>query len=60
MTHEAREIFADDLKRCKPIKAEEWRKSHTLWQRAKRRAAYWLLVRLDPHLARRQWRALPD
>ena len=60
ITDVARGIFAEDLKHCQPIKAEEWSKSHTLWQRLKRRAAYWLLVRLDPILARRQWRGLPD
>jgi cardiolipin synthase len=60
ITDQARGIFAEDLKHCQPIKAEEWSKSHTLWQRLKRRAAYWLLVRLDPILARRQWRGLPD
>jgi cardiolipin synthase len=60
MADQARGIFAADLKQCLPIKAEEWRKSRTLWQRLKMRAAYWLLVRIDPILARRQWRGLPD
>jgi cardiolipin synthase len=60
MADQARGVFAEDLKNCKTINAEEWRKSRTLLQRFKRRAAYWLLVRIDPILARRQWRALPD
>jgi cardiolipin synthase len=60
MADEARGIFAEDLKHSRPIDAEEWRKARTLWQRLQRRAAYWLLVRIDPYLARRQWRGLPD
>ena len=56
----AREIFAGDLKHCHRIELEGWRKSRTLWQRLKQRVAYWLLVRIDPKLARRQWRTLPD
>jgi cardiolipin synthase len=60
MAEEARGIIAGDLKHCKRIDAEEWRKSRTLWNRIQRRAAYWLLVRFDTNLARRQWRGLPD
>jgi cardiolipin synthase len=60
VAEEARGIFEEDLKYCRRIELEEWRKSATLWQRLKRRGAYWLLVRIDPNLARRQWRALPD
>jgi cardiolipin synthase len=60
MAEQARGIFADDLKHCQPVTAEQWRKSHTPWRRLKRRAAYWLLVRIDPILARRQWRGLSD
>jgi cardiolipin synthase len=57
---QARKIFAADLKHCRQIKLEEWRKSRSLWQKIKQRFAYWLLVRIDPYFARRQWRALPD
>lgn len=60
MAEEARGIFAGDLKHCRQIELGEWRRSRTLWQRLKRRVAYWLLVRIDPNLARRQWRAMPD
>jgi len=60
MAEAARGIFAQDLKHCRRIELEAWRKSRTLWQRLKRRAAYWLLVRIDPKLARQQWRALSD
>ena len=57
---EARGIFAEDLRHCQPIKAGEWSKSRTLWQRLKGRAAYWLLMRVDPELARREWRRMPN
>jgi cardiolipin synthase len=60
MAEQARGIFAEDLKHCSRIELEEWRKSRTLWQRLKRRVAYLLLVRIDPPLAKRQWRTLPD
>jgi cardiolipin synthase len=60
MAEQGREIFADDLKYCRRIEAQEWRKSRTLWQRLKSRTSHWLLMRIDPILARRQWRALPD
>ncbi len=56
----AREIFADTLKYCRRVTSEEWRQSGTLWRRLKQRWAYFLLNRLDPYLARWQWRGLPD
>jgi cardiolipin synthase len=55
---QAREIFANTLRHCQPITSEQWRQSRTLWQRLKQRWAYFLLVRIDPAVARRQWRAL--
>jgi cardiolipin synthase len=60
MAEQARGIFAGNLVHCRRIEPGEWRRSHTFWQRLKRRLAYFLLVRIDPYLARRQWRALPD
>jgi len=56
----ARAIFADTLEHCRPVTSKEWRASRTLWQRLKQRWAYFLLNRIDPCLARRQWRTLPD
>jgi len=53
-------IFAGSLTHCRQITKEEWHQSRTIWRRLKQRWAYWLLVRIDPYLARRQWRALPD
>jgi len=55
----ARQIFADCLARSRRMTAVEWRRSHTFWGRLKRRWACFLLTKIDPYLARRQWRSLP-
>jgi len=60
MAEEARAMFTTNLKHCRQITVEDWRKSRTLWQRIKQHWAYWLLVRIDPYIARRQWRRLAD
>jgi cardiolipin synthase len=60
LAEEARAMFAERLKHCRRVTREEWRKSRTIWRGLKQRWAYWLLVRIDPYLARRQWRRLPD
>ena len=56
----ADDIFGDILKNCRRITIEDWRHSQTFGQRLKQRWAYFLLNRIDPYVARRQWRALPD
>jgi cardiolipin synthase A/B len=60
MADQARAIFAGSLAHCRPITSEGWRRSRTIWRRLKQHWAYWLLVRIDPYLARRQWQELPD
>lgn len=60
MAAEARAIFAESLKHCRRVTREEWSQSRTIWRRLKQRWAYWLLVRIDPYVARRQWQDLPD
>lgn len=60
VAEQARAIFEDCLAHCRCITLEDWIRSRTLWRRLKQRWAYWLLVRLDPYLARRQWLRLPD
>ena len=60
MAAEARAIFADALRQCRRIDPAEWRRSRTFWARLKRRWAYFLLARIDPYVAGKQWRALPD
>ena len=60
MAAEAREIFSNTLRHCHRIEWAEWCRSRTLWARFKRRWAFFLLTRIDPYVARKQWRALPD
>jgi cardiolipin synthase len=60
MADAARALFTRTRQHCRPITLEQWRASRTIWRRLKQRWAYWLLVRLDPYLARWQWRTLPD
>ena len=57
---QARELFRATLTHCRAFSLQEWCSSRSLWLRIKARVAYFLLVRVDPYLARRQWRALPD
>ncbi len=52
LVHEARELFADCMKFSQPISLEAWRKSRTWWSKLKQRWAYFLLVRVDPLIAR--------
>jgi cardiolipin synthase A/B len=59
LAEQARAIFADTLRHCRRITREEWRRSRTFWQKMKQRWAYFLLDRIDPYVARRQWRSLP-
>jgi phosphatidylserine/phosphatidylglycerophosphate/cardiolipin synthase-like enzyme len=56
---EAREIFAESMAQSRRVTAGEWLKANTFWNRLKRRWAHFLLTKIDPYLARRQWRALP-
>jgi len=60
MAQQAREIFDANLKHSVPITRQAWRESRTIWRRLKQRWAYFILVRVDPWIARRQWHALPD
>jgi len=60
MAEQARAIFANTLRHCRQVTFDQWRKSRTLWQRLKQHWAYVLLVRIDPYIAKRQWKGLPD
>ncbi len=60
MARQARAFFGRCLEHCRPVLAQDWRRSRSLWRRLKQHWAYFLLVRIDPYLARRQWRTLPD
>jgi len=50
----AREVFQDTLKHSQQITRESWRRSRTIWRRMKQHWAYFMLVRMDPVIAR--WR----
>jgi len=60
MAAQAREILAGLVEHSTEIKLAEWRKGRTIWRKMKQRFAYWLLMRLDTWVARRQWKAMPD
>ncbi len=60
MADEARDIIAAALRNCRRVDLTEWRRSRTLWTRLKQRWAYFFLARIDPYVALKQWRALPD
>lgn len=60
ITAQAQEVFAQVLSHCQRITLADWTRSRSLWQRIKQQLAYYLLARIDPYLARRQWRSLPD
>jgi cardiolipin synthase len=57
---QAQHIFQRCLAHSLPVNPEQWTKAHSLWRRFKEYWAYFLLVRIDPYIARRQWRGLPD
>jgi cardiolipin synthase len=60
MVHQAREVFDKNLEHCRSISLDDWRHSRSLWYRFKQHWAYFLLVRLDPYIARWQWKGLLD
>lgn len=55
---EARAIFQDHLSHSRPVERRAWRKTRTLWERIKSRAACTLFARIDPHLTRYQLKDL--
>ncbi len=57
---EAREIFGAAQALGRRIELAEWKRGRSFWTRLRERWAYFILARVDPHVAQRQWRALPD
>lgn len=57
---EAGLLFDEWCRQGVSIEAGAWRKSRSVWRKLKERWAYFLLARMDPYVARWQWRALPD
>ncbi|MGO9585420.1 MAG: phospholipase D-like domain-containing protein, partial [Limisphaerales bacterium] len=54
----AREIFEHLLQHSRRIERRRWRKSQTFWQRWKNHWAHFLLTRIDPLVALRQFRTM--
>jgi cardiolipin synthase len=57
---EAREIFERALKHSRKIEFKQWRKTQTFWQRWKNHWAHFLLARIDPFVALRQFRTMKN
>src|SRR6202142_2882302 len=55
---EARKIFERLLKPSQRIELHQWRKSQTFWQRWQNHWAHFLLTRIDPFVALRQFRTM--
>lgn len=60
MAAEARAIFSNALEQSARIDKETWKSSRTFWRRLKERLAYFVLARVDPEVARLQWKWLPE
>jgi cardiolipin synthase A/B len=60
MAEEAREFFGHVRAHSRRIDPAEWRRTRSFWTRLKERLAYYILVRVDPEVARQQWKSLPD
>ena len=55
---ESREIFERTLKRSRRIELSAWRQSQSFWARWKNHWAHFLLARIDPFIALRQFRTM--
>lgn len=60
IVQQARAVFTRCLGHSRMVSREQWTKEYSLWRRFKQHWAYFLLVRIDPYIAQRQWRSLPD
>jgi cardiolipin synthase len=58
LADEAREMFDRDLTHCLRIDRAGWKKSRNFWAKLKENWAYFVLARVDPYIARRQFRYL--
>jgi len=54
----ARKIFDQALTQSRKLEFHQWRKSQTFWQRWKNHWAHFLLARVDPFVALRQFRGV--
>jgi len=53
-----RDLFGQSLIHSRPVVATSWQSGRHWWERLRSQAAYWLLSRVDPLLARRGLRSL--
>jgi cardiolipin synthase len=60
LAKDARLLLDEVRKQCGEIELDAWRTSRSFWRKLQERWAYFLLARIDPYVARWQWRALPD
>ena len=60
ITQQARGVFEAALNHSQRITTDRWTSEHSIWRRFKQHWSYFLLVRIDPYVAQRQWRWLPD
>jgi cardiolipin synthase len=58
ITASAQEIVERALKHSRKIELDEWRQSQTFWQRWQNHWAHFLLARIDPFVALRQFRTM--
>lgn len=60
MAAEARAIFFEAQAHSQQIDSVTWKRSRTFWMKLKERFAHFVLARIDPHVARLQWKWLPE
>ena len=53
---EARELFDTDLQHSRRIDPATWNKSRNFWSKLREEWAYFVLARIDPYVARQQWK----
>jgi cardiolipin synthase len=56
---QAQKYFRETLAHSERIELEAWRKSRTWWRRLRQRWAFFLLARVDPLVARWQYKRMP-
>lgn len=56
LAEEARKLFGADLQLSRKIEVDEWRRSRTFCRKLVESWAYFILARLDPHLAKWEWK----
>jgi cardiolipin synthase len=55
---EAQEVFENALKHSQKIELNQWRKNQTFWSRWKNHWSHFLVARIDPFVALRQFRTM--